>query len=76
MKKNHNDHQKGLCVYVREGEPIEKALRRLTRKVKENKILEELREREYYTKPAEKRKKAKAAARARWLKYLKKQELK
>lgn len=64
----------GLSVKVRDGEPIEKALRRLKKKVTNAKVLETLREKQFYTKPSEKRKKAKAAARARWLKYCAKRD--
>lgn len=44
------------------------ALRKFKKKVQEDGILQELRERQHYTKPSEVRKKAKAAGRARWLK--------
>jgi small subunit ribosomal protein S21 len=47
---------------------IDKAIRRLKRKVETAGVLKELRERQHYTKPSEKRKLAKAAARKRWLK--------
>ncbi len=52
-------------VKVRKGQSIEKALSIFKRKVKDSKILYELREREYYTKPSQlkKEKKAKAIAR-------------
>jgi small subunit ribosomal protein S21 len=40
----------------------------LKRKVETAGVLKELRERQHYTKPSEKRKLAKAAARKRWLK--------
>ena len=52
-------------VKVRKGQSIEKALSLFKRKVKDSKILYELREREYYTKPSQlkKEKKAKAIAR-------------
>lgn len=62
----------GLSVKVRDGEPIEKALRRLKKKVTNAKILETLREKQFYMKPSEKRKHAKAAAIARWKKKQKK----
>ena len=52
-------------VKVRRGQSIEKALSIFKRKVKDSKILYELREREYYTKPSQlkKEKQAKAIAR-------------
>lgn len=75
-KHQRNTNQfTGLSVTLRDGEPVEKALRRLKKKVVESKIMETLREKESYTSPSEKRKRAKAAARARWLKQLRKNEL-
>ena len=52
-------------VKVRRGQSIEKALSIFKRKVKDSKILYELREREYYTKPSQIRKEKKAKAKAR-----------
>ena len=52
-------------VIVRKGQSIEKALSLFKRKVKDSKILYELREREYYTKPSQIRKEKKAKAKAR-----------
>jgi small subunit ribosomal protein S21 len=68
---------KGLTVEVRNGD-FNYALRKFKKKVQEDGILQELRQREFFEKPSLKRKKAKAAARARWLKKLSKmdQELK
>jgi small subunit ribosomal protein S21 len=59
--------EEGLSVNVIDGN-IDKAIRRLKRKVETAGVLKELRERQHYTKPSEKRKLAKAAARKRWLK--------
>lgn len=74
MRQNNNkDAPRGLCVEVRNGD-FNKALRLFKKKVQEAGILQELREREHYTKPTEKRKKAKAAGRARWLKKMEKLE--
>jgi len=72
-KYNKDSQQKGLHVEVRNGD-FNYALRKFKKKVQEDGILQELREREFYTKPSLKRKKAKAAARARWLKKLSKME--
>lgn len=57
----------GLAVSVRDND-INYALRKFKKKVQESGLLQELREREFYTKPSEARKRAKAAARSRWLK--------
>lgn len=71
---NDSNPVKGLHVEVRNGD-FNYALRKFKKKVQEAGILQELREREYYTKPSERRKKAKAAARSRWIKKLSKMEL-
>jgi len=63
----------GLKVEVRNGD-FAYALRKFKKKVQEDGILQDLRERQYYTKPSEVRKKAKAAGRARWLKKLRKRQ--
>ena len=52
-------------VKVRKGQSIEKAISIFKRKVKDSKILYELREREYYTKPSQIKKEKKAKAKAR-----------
>ena len=57
----------GLVVTVR-NDDFTRALRKFKKKVADSGILQEYKERQYYTKPSEKRKKAKAAGRARWLK--------
>lgn len=65
----------GLSVHVREGEYIDKALRRLKKKVRDSGILQTLKEKEYYEKPTTKRKRKKAAAVNRWQKYVQSQKL-
>ena len=64
----------GRTVEVRDGN-VEKALRKLKKKVNNSKILIEVREREHYVKPSEKRKLAKGAAKSRWRKTLASQKL-
>tara|TARA_X000001036_G_C20344730_1_gene669992 strand:+ start:21 stop:308 length:288 start_codon:yes stop_codon:yes gene_type:complete len=72
--RHSKDKEKsGLYVEVRNND-ITWALRKFKKKVQEDGILQEYKERQFYTKPSEKRKKAKAAGRARWLKKLEKQE--
>ena len=56
-----------LCVEVRNND-VNGALRKFKRKINEDGILQTLRQKEFYEKPSEKRKRAKAAGRARWLK--------
>lgn len=66
--QNNDDFGKrGLKVEVRNND-VNFALRKFKKKVQEDGILQELRKREFFEKPSMKRKKAKAAARARWLK--------
>ena len=68
MKRNKEQQIKsGLYVEVRNGD-FNFALRKFKKKVAEDGILQELRERQQFEKPSLKRKKAKAAGRARWLK--------
>ncbi len=54
-----------LYVKVRKGQSIEKALGILKKKVKESKLMLELREREFYTKPSVIKKEKRAKARLR-----------
>lgn len=75
-RRNNRDYTpqvQGLKVEVRNGN-VEGAIRKFKKKVQEAGIIQEIRERKEYTKPSEKRKKAKAAGRARWLKKLRKQK--
>lgn len=74
LRRNNKEYQKqGLKVEVRNND-VNFALRKFKKKVQEDGILQELRERQHFTKPSEKRKKAKAAGRARWLKKVRKRE--
>ena len=57
----------GISVVVRNND-FNGALRKFKKKVQEVGVIQEVRERQAYMKPSEKRKKAKAAGRARWLK--------
>lgn len=74
MANHKREEGRGLYVEVRNND-VNRALRRLKKMVNNEGVLKELREREYYEKPSLKRKKAKAAARKRWLKKLAKDEL-
>lgn len=64
----------GSRVTVENGN-IEKALRLFKKKIEKTGLIKELRSREFYEKPTTKRKREKAAAKARQLKLLKKQQL-
>jgi small subunit ribosomal protein S21 len=61
-------------VYVKDGN-VEKALRKFKKKIQESGLLEDLRSRETYEKPTTERKRKKGAAKARWRKQLRSQQL-
>lgn len=65
----------GNMVYVKENENINQALRRFKKKVDDSGLLEDLRKKEHYVKPTTARKKAAGAAKARWQKKLRDQQL-
>lgn len=64
----------GSCVIVI-NDNVEKALRKLKKKVQESGVLQALREREQYEKPTTARKRAKNAAKRRWQKKLESEQL-
>jgi small subunit ribosomal protein S21 len=64
---NKKEPEKGLYVTVINND-VNRALRKLKKKINNDGLLKELRERQHFEKPSAKRKKAKAAARKRWLK--------
>jgi small subunit ribosomal protein S21 len=61
-------------VTVKDGN-IEKALRKFKKKIMEQGLLQDLRERETYEKPTTSRKRKKSAAKNRWQKQLRSQQL-
>jgi small subunit ribosomal protein S21 len=69
------DKFKGNKVLVRDGENINQALRRFKKKIEESNLLDTLRQKEFYEKPTTARKRAKGAAKARWRKKLRDQQL-
>jgi len=64
----------GRSVLVKD-DNVEKALRKFKKKIADSGLLNELRDRETYTKPTTARKKKKAAAQNRWRKQLQAQQL-
>jgi len=44
-------------TYVRKNEPIERVIKRFSKKIKKERIIEEARERRFYEKPSEKKRK-------------------
>ncbi len=71
MKRSKN---RGLTVFVKD-DNVEKALRKFKKKIQVSGLLEELRSREHYVKPAVKRKLKRSAAKNRWRKKLADQAL-
>jgi len=62
-------------VEVMENEPFEKVLKRFKRLVEKEGILTEVKRRQFYEKPSEKRKRKERQARKRIIKALKKRNL-
>lgn len=72
--RNNKDKEfTGLQVEVRNGD-FAYALRKFKKKVQDDGVLQTMKEKEFYTKPSEKRRKAKAAGRKRWLKKVAKRQ--
>lgn len=67
--------RKGITVYVGADGNVERALRKLKKKVQESRLLLELRDRQHYVKPTTARKLKKGAAKSRWRKYIDGQKL-
>jgi small subunit ribosomal protein S21 len=65
----------GRVVTLKENENINQALRRFKKKVEDSGILDDLRAKEFYEKPTTERKRKKGAAKARWNKKLRENEL-
>jgi small subunit ribosomal protein S21 len=66
---------KGTGITVKDGENINVSLRRFKRKIEEAGTLDTLRAKEFYEKPTTERKRKKGAAKARWNKKLRDQQL-
>ena len=62
-------------MIVDENEPFEKALKKFKRLVEKEGILTEVRRRQFYEKPSEKRKRRERQARKRILKAMKKRNM-
>ena len=64
----------GKTVLVKDGN-VDKALRKFKKKIQESGLLDDLRARETYEKPTTERKRKNGAAKARWRKQLRSQQL-
>jgi small subunit ribosomal protein S21 len=65
---------RGTAVFVKD-DNIEKALRKFKKKIADNGLLQILRDKEFFEKPTITRKKKKSAAKNRWQKHLRSQQL-
>ena len=68
-------HIRGIAVIVKENDHIDKALRKFKKKVAESRLLQILKEKEFYEKPTTAKKRAAGAAKNRWRKKLELQQL-
>jgi small subunit ribosomal protein S21 len=75
MNNNNIVRLTGNTVFVKDNENINQALRRFKKKIDDSGLLEELRAREFYEKPTTERKRKAGAAKARWNKKLREQQL-
>jgi len=73
MKDDYNNTKNGTKIYVKNND-IGRAMRKLKKMMQQEKIFQEIRDKEYFEKPSLKRKRAKASAVKRWKKYLSQQE--
>ena len=70
-----NKKLNGRAVTVKEFENINQALRRFKKKVDDSAVLDDVRRHEFYEKPTTERKRKKGAAKARWNKQLRDNQL-
>lgn len=73
--KQFNNQFHGRTVVFKENENINQALRRFKKKIEESGVLDDLRKHEFYEKPTSVRKRKKSAAKARWRKKLRENQL-
>lgn len=76
MSRRPNEQQSvvtGMYVEVRNND-VNRAIRKLKKMLANEGVFKDLRDREHFEKPSIKRKKAKAAARKRWLKQQQKNQ--
>jgi small subunit ribosomal protein S21 len=72
---SRNKETRGCKVIISDTMPINVALRKFTQKVDDSNVLETVRANMYFEKPTTERKRKAGAARSRWLKKLREQEL-
>jgi small subunit ribosomal protein S21 len=62
-------------VFLREGDDVHRALRKFKNKIEDSNKLKDLQQKEFYEKPTTMRKRKAGAAKSRWKKKLKDQQL-
>lgn len=75
MKDNSAIKLYGSTVFLKDGDDINRALRKFKNKIEDSGKLKDLQKKEFYEKPTTARKRQAAAAKARWAKKLRDQEL-
>lgn len=70
-----NKKPRGTVVFLRDGDDVHRALRKFKNKMEDSNKLKDLQKKEFYEKPTTMRKRKAGAAKARWKKKLKDQQL-
>lgn len=73
MRDDYSNLKNGTKIYVKNND-VSRAMRKLKKVMQQEKVFQELREREYFEKPSMKKKRAKASAIKRWQKALAQKE--
>jgi len=74
-QRNQMSKVTGTAIILKDGEDINRALRRFKNKIEDLGTLKVLQSKEFYEKPTTERKRKKSAAKARWRKQLEKDAL-
>lgn len=74
-RKPMRNEIKGTAIVLKDGEDINRAIRRFKNKVEDAGTLKTLQAKEFYEKPTTERKRKKSAAKARYRKQLEKEQL-
>lgn len=75
MRETNATKLRGSAVILRDGDDINRALRKFKNKIEDSGKLKDLQQKEFYEKPTTARKRKAGAAKARWAKKLKDQQL-
>lgn len=75
MRENNVVRLTGSTVFLRDGDDVNRALKKFKNKVEESGKLKDLQKKEFYEKPTTTRKRKASSAKARWQKKLKDQQL-